>query len=57
LYATGESYPSIVPKWLLSDPGVFPGVSKNDRKIVEKLSREIVGHKKTAIFVEAQLLR
>jgi hypothetical protein len=36
LYVTGEEYLPVVCKWLGSDPGVFPGVSKNDPKMIKK---------------------
>jgi hypothetical protein len=33
LYPTGDEYLPVVGKWLVSDPGVLSGVSKNDQKM------------------------
>ena len=34
MYATGDDYLPIVSKWLLSDMGVFSGVSKNGQRVM-----------------------
>jgi hypothetical protein len=44
LYVTGDDYLPVVCKWLLSDMGVFPELSKNDQRVVFLFSKS---HKKT----------
>jgi hypothetical protein len=43
LYPTGDDYLPVVCKWLLSDMGVFPELSKNDQRVVFLFSKS---HKK-----------
>jgi len=38
LYATGDDYLPVVPKWFLNDRGVIPGVSKNGLLMVNTWS-------------------
>jgi len=38
LYATGDEYLPVVSKWFVSEPGVFPEVSKNGLSMVNSWS-------------------
>jgi hypothetical protein len=41
LYATRDEYLPVVCKWLGSDPGVFPELSKNSQKMTFPLKNGI----------------